>query len=416
MQYVVKLLVGSESVDCMPLQAGCAGLGLNENGITWLEDAPVRIEIKLNELYVTVSDELAEFKIARNGRIRQLKAGQSVRMLCEDVLYFGEKKITVQAVYKQNASSALTQALKTAGRAAMLTLAATMTLSACSKIFETPSGKYIETRSYESCRVNSTDPEGIKACCLSNMDENEKTQCCNELTAHYPDVSCEQADPKLENVPEVPETTGGDIARSPYGECLDNVGDDVDKLKSCCEKSAERDFCCSGLEKAHPGVKCDFVIPEPVPEIPEMPMGEPPVSPYEECSHKADGDLAKLIPCCENMSSDSAREQCCRALENEYPDVSCKPLAPEIAPNVPPKVAGVPPVSPFVDCKLKADNDVKKIQSCCEKLENLDKRDSCCHDLADSFPGTVCAEIKSVIQEQIVGKMKADSLDDSGKK
>lgn len=277
-QYLLKLSIDNETIDCLPLDAGEKGLGLDESGVTWLcENTPVRIEVVHHELHI-VQNSTKTVSVLRNGRERKLKKGQSIRLCAQDEIHIGEQIIVVTSILKStsNGIESIIQNVHKAGRIAMMTTATALALCACNPnkapiIDEQLTGDVAVNSPIMDCQtLHNNDVAQIKACCENQTNEDDRKNCCDEFELIYKD-QCKPlviAEEKVHEIPEQP--AHGAFRRSPCANLTN-----PEEIKACCMGIEDKDLragCCMHLDHHFEGIRCE----EP-PTIEEHPMGEPPM-------------------------------------------------------------------------------------------------------------------------------------------
>lgn len=321
-QYLVEIEDASGAIQkCVAMEAGDAGLGLAQSGVTWREPADVRIEIEHDELCVVTDNE--DICIERNGRSRMLSGRGPVRILKGDRIRVNGRKFCVHGVYRgDEGSSSLRDKLRVVGKTVMMTMASAMLLTACNG-----TSVKVEPLAGDVARVDPVaEQEMLVAQCM-HLEGDEKTACCEKLQTTR-GFSCPEA-PKEELHPEHPSEveTGhhGAIRQTP---CF---GMAPEEMKACCEglDAAElREGCCTHLER-HTSLKCEV----PKEARADRLSGAIAVLPYEG---RRGADLKAH---CEQMKDENEREECCDYLKEE----SGQKLTCEAGKKVEPKpLAGKP--------------------------------------------------------------------------
>ena len=322
-QYLLKLSMNSENLDCVALLAGEPGLGLDEHGITWMcENSPVRIEVAMDELQITANTQ-SSISLIRNGRTRQIKPSHSLRLLSGDDICLGTHRIHVQSVTKSRSSHfrEVFESLRHASRAIMLTSAAALALSACNPIADFIVGER-----------TAGDVEMIE----DPVQEPEKTETHPNA---LPDSvqNADNPEPAVNEIAtDIEEHVMGESAKIPCD------GKEGQELKSCCEAldiEGMKKECCERLK--NDGLQCDdgsekaAIINEnqvtgklnaPEETVEEKPAVVPQrmhgAIKQTPCAGITDGE--KLKACCNGLDNEALKMGCCFHLEEHFNGMKCE--------------------------------------------------------------------------------------------
>ena len=130
-QFILTLsLDGNEEINCTPLCARESGLGIGNDGLTWMEASFAAIAIDSHdELTITRTGDVP-LQLQRNGRELELVPNHPTRLLAQDLLLWKTQAkahtLEVKKVYRQNTVSGFLAKLS---KHAMFATAAAMLLS-----------------------------------------------------------------------------------------------------------------------------------------------------------------------------------------------------------------------------------------------------------------------------------------------
>ena len=130
-QYILTLsLDGNEEINCTPLCVRESGLGIGNDGLTWMEASFAAIAIDPHdELTITRTGDVP-LQLQRNGRVLELVPNHPTRLLAQDRLLWKTQAnphtLDIKKVYRQNTVSSFLAKLS---KHAMFATAAAMLLS-----------------------------------------------------------------------------------------------------------------------------------------------------------------------------------------------------------------------------------------------------------------------------------------------
>ena len=130
-QFILTLsLDGNEEINCTPLCARESGLGIGNDGITWMEASFAAIAIDAHEELTITRTGNVPLQLQRNGRELELVPNHPTRLLAQDRLLWKTQAtshtLDIKKVYRQNAVSGFLAKLS---KHAMFATAAAMLLS-----------------------------------------------------------------------------------------------------------------------------------------------------------------------------------------------------------------------------------------------------------------------------------------------
>lgn len=130
-QFILTLsLDGNEEINCTPLCACESGLGIGNDGITWMEASFAAIAIDSHDELTITRTGNVPLQLQRNGRELELVPNHPTRLLAQDRLLWKTQAtshtLDIKKVYRQNAVSSFLAKLS---KHAMFATAAAMLLS-----------------------------------------------------------------------------------------------------------------------------------------------------------------------------------------------------------------------------------------------------------------------------------------------
>ena len=200
-QFILTLsLDGNEEINCTPLCARESGLGIGNDGLTWMEASFAAIAIDSHdELTITRTGDVP-LQLQRNGRELELVPNHPTRLLAQDRLLWKTQAkahtLEVKKVYRQNTVSGFLAKLS---KHAMFATAAAMLLSVvpgCDVSRNQPKGDIAPVPAENDTVVPSVEPgelvvdvnpdEVVPNTCegeCENIDDKMKQKTADEIKA-----------------------------------------------------------------------------------------------------------------------------------------------------------------------------------------------------------------------------------------